>query len=78
MGDVSVVTYLICYYMMSQQYWCIFNDTVCFFFCFFFIYLQHGATPLYITCRNGHVAVVEKLIAAKAEVNCQRSIVSYP
>ena len=33
------------------------------------LHLQYGATPLYIACQNGHLPVVEHLIAAKANVN---------
>ena len=40
------------------------------------LYLQDGATPLYIACQNGHLPVVERLIAAKADVNRQRKVSS--
>ena len=36
--------------------------------------LQDGETPLYIACKNGHAAVVAKLIAAKADVNIQDKV----
>ena len=38
------------------------------------LYLQDGATPLYIACRNGHIPVVERLIVAKADVNTAREV----
>ena len=37
--------------------------------------LQDGETPLYIASKNGHAAVVAKLIAAKTDVNIQDKVV---
>ena len=38
------------------------------------LHLQDGATPLYIACQNGHILVIEQLIAAKADVNIPREV----
>ena len=38
------------------------------------IHLQDGATPLYIACQEGHLPVVEQLIAAKVDVDCQKKV----
>ena len=37
-------------------------------------YLQTGSTPLYIACQTGHIPVVERLIAAKADINHQKKV----
>ena len=37
-------------------------------------HLQTGVTPLFITCDNGHLLVVECLIAAKANVNTPKEV----
>jgi len=33
------------------------------------LHIQDGATPLHIACLEGYLPVVERLIAAKADVN---------
>ena len=38
------------------------------------LHLQDGATPLYISCEKGHFPVIERLIAAKADVNLQTKV----
>ena len=38
------------------------------------LYLQTGATPLYLACQEGHLPVVKRLIAAKAKVNHQTKV----
>ena len=38
------------------------------------LYLQNGGTPLYIACQEGHLLIVERLIAAKADVNHQKKV----
>ncbi len=37
-------------------------------------YVQTGATALYIAAQNGHLRVVEVLIAAMAQVDIQRQV----
>ena len=37
-------------------------------------HLQDGWTPLFIACHEGHVSVVEHLIAAKAHINHQDEV----
>lgn len=44
----------------------------------FFTLIQDGATPLQIACLNGHLPIVEYLIAAKADVNCQTKVCLIP
>ena len=36
--------------------------------------MQNGATALYIACQNGHLPAVERLIAAKADVNTAKEV----
>ncbi len=36
--------------------------------------VQNGATALYVAAHNGHLRVVELLIAAKADVNIQTNV----
>ena len=36
--------------------------------------LQDGTTPLYVACQEGHLTIVEQLIAAKADINHQRKV----
>ena len=37
-------------------------------------FIQDGWTPLFTTCQKGHLPVVERLIAAKADVNHQKTV----
>ena len=39
-----------------------------------FDYIQTGTTALYVAAQNGHLEVVEMLIAAKCQVNIQEKV----
>ena len=41
---------------------------------FFYDSVQIGATALYVAAQNGHLRVVELLIAAKADVDIQQKV----
>ncbi len=39
--------------------------------------IQDGATALYVAAENGHLRVVELLIAVKADVNIQTNVMNF-
>ena len=39
-----------------------------------FVGLQNGAAPLHMAAQNGHITIVEALLAAGADLNMQASV----
>ena len=50
------------------------NVEYCYVVMIWSLHFQTGATPLYVACQEGHLSVVEQLIAAKAVVNTSRKV----
>ena len=65
LGSVITKDHCSCIYTM----YCIHTQVSC-----TITHLQDGWTPLFIACHEGHVSVVEHLIATKADINHQDEV----